>query len=324
MPTHVVEVAATAMRAWTSTRGGGTVVAVVDENVDAECHAAFEGRVLPGYVPPTGDTDTHPPRRPHGTKVAGLALASGPDFTGLAPEALLLPVPVPQLAVPSDVPGEAGALRWAADHGADVICCAWAPRRPTAGSGALPPHTRAALDHCLTNGRGGKGCVIIFSAGNDGNDLALNGYASHPGVIAVGACNCHGKHPAYGGWGAALWCVFPSNDPHDPVGASMTYLTTAPVGSLLDGEAYYTTRFGFTSAACAAVTGICALIVSANPELTSDQVKHVLRDSCEKIDLEGGTYDERGHSPLYGYGRPDVARAVRLARRRGKRPAASV
>ena len=136
--------------------------------------------------------------------------------------------------------------------------------------------------------------------------------------------HCHGKHPAYSGWGDALWCVFPSNDPRDPVGASLTYLTTAPVGSLLDGEAYYTTRFGFTSAACAAVAGICALIVSANPGLTAHEVKHVLRDSCEKIDREGGTYDERGHSPLYGYGRPVGARAVRLARRRKKRPAASV
>jgi len=314
----------TAARAWTSTRGGGTVVAVIDENVDVECHAAFDGRVLPGYVPPTSDPGGLALRRPHGTKVAGIVLASGRDFTGLAPEALLLPVPVPQLAVPTDVPSEADALRWAADHDADIICCAWAPRNPTAENGKLPPHTRSAIDYCLTHGRGGKGCVIIFSAGNDGNDLALNGYASHPGVIAVGACNCHGKHPAYSGWGDALWCVFPSNDPRDPVGASMTYVTTAPAGSLLDGEAFYTTRFGFTSAACAAVAGICALIVSANPELTAAEVRGVLRDSCEKIDLEGGTYDEHGHSPLYGYGRPDVARAVRLARRQRKLRTASV
>jgi hypothetical protein len=91
-----------------------------------------------------------------------------------------------------------------------------------------------------------------------------------------------------------------------------------------DGEAFYTTRFGFTSAACAAVAGICALIVSANPELTSTEVKHVLRDSCEKIDPDGGTYDEHGHSALYGYGRPDVGRAVRLAERHTKARSASV
>jgi hypothetical protein len=87
-----------------------------------------------------------------------------------------------------------------------------------------------------------------------------------------------------------------------------------PVGSLADGEAFYTTRFGFTSAACAAVAGICALIVSANRDLTSSDVKAVLRDSCEKIDLESGSYDQYGHSPFYGYGRPTIARAVDLAR----------
>jgi len=225
-------------------------------------------------------------------------------------------VVVPALSTVVGSREEAESLHWAADHGADVICCAWAPPRPTAETGKLPTHTRDALDYCLTRGRDGKGCVIVFSAGNDGSDLALNGYASHPGVIAVGACNCHGKHPSYSGWGDALWCVFPSNDPDDPIGASMTYLTTAPVGSLLDGEAFYTTRFGFTSAATAAVAGICALVVSANPDLTFTEVKAVLRDSCEKIDPDGGSYDAHGHSPLYGYGRPDVARAVELARQR--------
>jgi hypothetical protein len=53
-------------------------------------------------------------------------------------------------------------------------------------------------------------------------------------------------------------------------------------------------------------------------------VKQVLRDSCDKIDVEGGTYDERDHSPLYGYGRPDVARAVRLARKHAKTRRVSV
>ena len=56
--------------------------------------------------------------------------------------------------------------------------------------------------------------------------------------------------------------------------------------------------------------------MSANPDLTYQEVKAVLRDSCEKIDAESGTYDERGHSPLYGFGRPDIARAVELARDR--------
>jgi subtilisin family serine protease len=298
-------------------RGSGVVLAVVDEQVDLSDHPDFDGRLLPGYAPERSNCEVASVRRPHGTKVAGLAAAGGHQLIGIAPDADILPVSVPALCSLECDSSIADALIWTADHGADVICCAWAPRDPSEESGRLPPRVRSALDYCLTHGRAGKGCVIVFSAGNDGSDLALNGYASHPAVIAVGACNCHGKHPSYSGWGDALWCVFPSNDPHDPVGASMTYLTTAPVGSLLDGEAFYTTRFGFTSAACAAVAGICALIVSANPNLTSGDVKAVLRDCCEKIDVEGGSYDEHGHSPLYGYGRPDVARAVELAQQRG-------
>jgi len=314
--TTVTQTAAGLAEAWTVSRGAGAVVAIVDEDASACYHPAFTGRVISTGVVFGDGGARDARRRAHSILVAGLALGSGPPVTGLAPAAHLLPVVVPALSTVVGSREEAESLRWAADQGADVICCAWAPPRPTRESGKLPARTRAALDYCLTRGRNGKGCVIVFSAGNDGSDLALNGYASHPGVTAVGACNCHGRHPSYSGWGDALWCVFPSNDPQDPIGASMTYLTTAPVRSLLYGEAYYTTRFGFTSAATAAVAGICALIVSANPSLTSAEVNAVLRDSCEKIDAESKTYDERGHSPLYGYGRPDVARAVELARKR--------
>jgi len=299
-----------------------TVVAIVDEGIDDQ-HPEFAGRVIAGYPPRTLGR-SRDVRRSHGTNVAGVILAGGQAVTGIAPRAFLLPVAVPALSTKIGDPSEADGLRWAADHGADVICCAWAPPSPDGDSGALPDHTRDALDHCLTHGRGGKGCVVVFSAGNDGFDLALNGYASYPGVIAVGACNAHGGHPAYSGWGEALWCVAPSNDPGDPDSRWKTYTTTAPLGSLADGEVFYTTRFGFTSAACAVVAGICALIVAANPRLTAAEVRAVLRESCDKVDVESGSYDERGHSPLYGYGRPDPVRAQQLAKRRARRRATPI
>jgi subtilisin family serine protease len=313
-----VEQAPALVEAWKVTRGAGATVAVIDEDASARSHPEFTARVVAAQTVFGNEGARDVGSGPHGINVAGLVLASGPHVTGVAPAAMLLPMAVPELGVALGSHAESHAFRLAADHGADVVCCAWAPPHLSSDCRTLPPYIRDAIDHCLTHGRDGKGCVVVFSAGNDGSDLALNGYASHPGVIAVGACNCHGRHPAYSGWGDALWCVFPSNDPGDPIGASMTYLTTAPVRSLMDGEAFYTTRFGFTSAATAAVAGICALIVSANPNLTAPQVKAVLRDSCDKIDVEAGTYDHNGHSPLYGYGRPNVARSVKLARRRNK------
>src|SRR5688572_14031239 len=184
-----------AVDASTPMGGERVVIAVVDEGVDVDDHPEFEGRVLPGYQGPrAADSMGRNVRRPHGVKVAGVALAGGREVFGIAPRALLLPIPVPALSSTIGDPSEAAALRWAADHGADVICCAWSPPNPNAESGQLSRHSRDAIDYCLAHGRGGKGCVIVFSAGNDGTDLALNGYACHPGVVVVGACNCHGKH----------------------------------------------------------------------------------------------------------------------------------
>src|SRR5690349_10702275 len=132
-----------------------TVVAIVDEGID-EQHPEFAGRVIAGYSPLGRSSDV---RRSHGTEVAGVILAAGRAITGIAPRAFLLPVAVPALSTSIGDPTEAEGLRWAADHGADVICCAWAPPRPDRDSGALPDHTRDALEYCLTHGRRGKGCV---------------------------------------------------------------------------------------------------------------------------------------------------------------------
>jgi subtilisin family serine protease len=323
MPTNVAAELPGLEQAWRLTQGEAAVVAIVDEDVDVDGHPEFERRVLPGHWAAPLASASGVVRRPHGTKVAGLVLGGGPYVTGVAPAARLLPVAVPALSEVVGHSSEGDGLLWAACHGADVICCAWSPPQSD-GTHRLAPATRDALDHCLTAGRDGRGCIVIVSAGNDGCDVSLNGYATHPGVVVAGACNASGRQPANSGWGDPLWCVAPSNDPRDPVAARATYVTTLPAGSFESGDAYYTSRFGFTSAACAVVAGICALIVSANSELTSVEVKHVLRDACDKIDLESGTYDGHGHSPLYGYGRPDVARAVHLAAARRKPRTTSV
>jgi len=292
----------------------GVVIAVVDDAVDTR-HPDFAGRVAGEWDAATRAPSSIPRGwEPHGTKVAGLALAGGDTVVGVAQTALLLGVRVPALSTRVGDQTEADGIRWAAEHGADVICCAWSPPDPTLDNGRLPERTRAAIDWAVTHGRRGKGCVVVFSSGNDGSDIALNGYASHPGVMAVGACNCHGTRPLYSGWGDALWCVVPSNDPRDPVGAGMTYTTTTPIGSFLLGNTFYTDDFGFTSAACAIAAGVCAQILSANPSLTSREVREVIARSCHEIDVEGGSYDARGHSLYYGFGRLDPVRAVKNSR----------
>ena len=150
-------------------RRGVVTIAVVDDAVDTR-HGEFAGRVAGQWDAATGAQSSIPNGwQPHGTKVAGLALAGGIEVTGVAPTALLLGVRVSALSTRLGDPSEAAGIRWAAEHGADVICCAWGPQTLTAESGRLPDHTRDAIDWAVTHGRGGKGCVVVFSSGNDGS-----------------------------------------------------------------------------------------------------------------------------------------------------------
>jgi subtilisin family serine protease len=297
-----------------STSPNVVTIAVVDDAVDTR-HPEFAGRVAGQWNAESGALSSIPHGwQSHGTKVAGLALAGGSTVVGVAPEARLLGVRVPALSSKLGDPTEAAGIRWAAEHGADVVCCAWGPQQLTADTGRMPAHTRDAIDWAVKHGRDGKGCVVLFSAGNDGCDIALNEYASHPRVIAVGACNGRATRADYSGWGDALWCVAPSNDPRDRIGAGETYDTTTPLGSFLLGETFYTSDFGFTSAACAIAAGVCAKVLSANPDLTWREVRRVIADSCRKIDEAGGSYNSRGHSPYYGFGCLDLERAIAIAK----------
>lgn len=61
------------------------------------------------------------------------------------------------------------------------------------------------------------------------------------------------------------------------------------------------------------MAGIVALILSANPDLTSQQVKTILKETSDKIDTANGQYDAGGHSNFYGYGRVNAEKAVKKA-----------
>ena len=62
--------------------------------------------------------------------------------------------------------------------------------------------------------------------------------------------------------------------------------------------------------------------MSANPDLTAQQVKRILQETADKIvdsdpdpqlGLRGGTYDSNGHCQWFGYGKVNAARAVQAA-----------
>lgn len=314
-------------KAWQHTRGKGVTIAVIDDGVDAN-HPEFAGRIVHPFDATENSQDPNPKLEDdnHGTACAGMACAAGLNggASGVAPEALLMPI---RLRSGLGSMAEANAFVWAADKGADVISCSWGPtdgewwnpgdpvhNRTT----MLPDSTRLAIDYALKNGRGGKGCVILFAAGNGNEDVKNDGYASYPGVVAVAACNDTGRRSVYSDYGDALWVCFPSGDfgykpfKH-PAPVSEGLRTTDRLKKDGYDPSDYTNSFGGTSGACPGAAGTVALMLAVNPALTQPEVKELLRRSCRRIDEAGGEYDAKGHSIWYGYGRVDASLAVENA-----------
>ncbi|MBK8557847.1 MAG: S8 family serine peptidase [Lewinellaceae bacterium] len=313
--------------AWSHTRGKGAVIAIIDDGIDTD-HPEFQGRVIHPYDATRGNDNPKPQddRDNHGTACAGMACAAGLNdgASGTAPEASLMPI---RLSSGLGSMAETKAFVWAADHGADVISCSWGPSdgewwNPDdplhQRSAPLPDSTRMAMEYALTKGRGGKGCVILFAAGNGNEDTVNDGYSSYPGVIAVTACNDSGRRSVYSDFGQAVWAAFPSGDYgwkayKHPSPATEGLRTTDRLDAAGYAPGDYVNSFGGTSGACPGMAGIAALMIAANPQLRGTEVKELIRQACDRIDIAGGEYNLDGHSIWYGHGRINAGNAVQLA-----------
>ena len=117
--------------AWKTTKGEGTTIAIIDTGI-SRTPAEFSGAVAGGADfsesgTPDGRTPVGAIDADHGSWVGSLAAArgTGPDtgMLGVAPEAQLLSLSI-GFGASSSVPfvtQVADAMRWAVDHGADVI-----------------------------------------------------------------------------------------------------------------------------------------------------------------------------------------------------------
>jgi type VII secretion-associated serine protease mycosin len=271
-----------AQTAWRTTKGAGVTVAVLDTGVDAT-HPDLTGQVLPGkdligFGAARGDKTW----ANHGTAMAAIIAGHGhgpgrgDGVLGLAPEAKILPVRVilqekdPKRDEARSKRGDAlpQGIRWAVDHGADVINLSLGDDSATAAPVAAEAD---AIRYAL-----GKGVVVIASAGNSGDKADRSSYpAAYPGVIAVTAVDSSGKHPDFSThrWYAAV----------SAPGADIV---------LADPSRRYYDGLG-TSAACAYVSGAAALIRSAYPKLTPLQIRQVLQETT-RHKPEGGRSDELG------------------------------
>lgn len=274
--------------AWRATHCQGVRIAVLDTGVDLD-HPDLAGKLEPGatFVDGTSSADDD---QGHGTEIAGVMAAATDNHTGIAgicPAGRLIPVKVADAGGHTDDDqGDvkvAAGLRWAVDHGADVI---------NMSLGVLPtPAMRDAVDYAHAHD-----VLVVAAVGNSGD--APNPWpapANLPHVLAVGATDRDGNRAAYS-----------STGPHDLVMAPGDGVpTTARGGGYGQG--------GYTSIASPQVAGVAALVRALRPDLTADEVRAVLERSATPLP------GQPRWSPTSGYGLVDATAAVALARRMPRR-----
>lgn len=292
------------------------VVAVIDNGFDVN-HPDLRGKVVaPLSISNNGSSlPTGPRFGDHATPCASVAVAAanGSGLVGAAPVAKLMPLHGLTFSKFLTERMFSHCIR----NGADVISCSWGTVDARYRPGA--EHQRA-IRNALVTGRRGKGCVVVFAAGNEGIGH-INYYANIPGVIAVGASTSSDTHAQYSNRGTGLSVVAPS-DGGWPIIAARASWDQGNAGMPANKRYYvdgidrgpFYKHFGGTSSATPLVAGICALILSANPDLTSAQVKSVLERTADKIGNRWD-YDARGYSTKYGFGRVNADKAVAEALR---------
>jgi hypothetical protein len=313
-------------QAWTAIGGSESrasspaTIAVTDLGCD-QAHPDLSSKIRAYFNFETGSTS--PVDDPHGTKACGVAAGSfntvnGVEVVGVAPMCDLVVARRGGsdwdyaamfewcAGLGSDYygPGTPAAL----PIGADVISNSWGLLE-LAPSGLVGD----ALSYVSTGGRGGLGCVIVFSVGNDGDDYAYYyPLLDHEAIIRVGASTISPPDPTEAKVSDSNfgWRIDVCAPGGEAAGGALVLAPTAAFDYKKDGYA----KFGQTSCACAQVAGVAALMLTVNPALTAEQVRNCLHQTSVQIDA-GNAYAPyvNGYSQYYGFGRVDAAAAVAAA-----------
>ena len=266
--------------------GNGIVVAVVDTGVDYT-HPDLDGNIWrnPGEIAGNGidddrngyiddirgwdfvASDNNPMDMSfegHGTHIAGAIAAERNNLgiTGVAYNAKIMPVRVLPAFGGGETNNVANGIRYAADNGADVI-------NLSLGNEFFPSNVINEAIQYANN----KGSVVVMAAGNSGNSQPDN-----PAInadrwgIAVGSIDVRGR----------------MDDDSNRAGSRPLDYVVAPgvdiYSTIPDDD--YGIESG-TSMSTAQVSGVAALVLNANPNLTPAQVEYILTTTANRNGLTG-------------------------------------
>lgn len=336
--------------AWPHTTGEGVTLAVADTGIQTS-HPDITNQLATAehYNFATDAAQGTPPALTatfvHGTSVAGLAAAQGNNSVGMigaAPGAKVASWVIfdsNQLLVGEDKLMELyrrhSETVWVQNH-------SWGKgdRDQLVAPGLLE---EVGLAEAMASGRNGKGVVMVRSAGNyrtKARNASEDLYVADPRVIAVAAVNNIGRAASYSNPGASLLVSAPGGDvtggPHmftlDFLGADgATWFQLWLPGEQAQTMDLWNYRYDFdpfrgTSAAAPLVSGVCALMLAVNPNLTYRDVQQILALSARHVDTTDPDLRANGAgfvvSHNQGFGVIDAGTAVQLSKGWINRPAA--
>ena len=332
------------LQAWEITTGHSDVkVAVIDSGVDLY-HSDLKDNLLEGYdavndsqhpsVVCCGEFENNYDY--HGTCCAGVigAVNNEIGLVGVSHTSKIIPircghtVRINSREEPNNLPTQQWVLMissmWVSDalnhacyeDSADVINCSFAVYSPS--SVILDKVTEIC-----EQGRTGKGCIVVASAGNTDFDDSfperdtLSYLSNHPSVISVGSVTPCGERVKKG-----VYCEINSiynscyGDSLDVVAPGIRIPTTFIGPDYVD-------IFSGTSAAAPHVAGLAALILSVNPCLTREEVKYVIEATCTKVRPDIYYYSSNPNHPNgtwnveVGHGLVNAGAALALVQQMG-------
>jgi subtilisin-like proprotein convertase family protein len=289
-------------------------VAILDEGVDSthpdltNLDRQYDGTDNDEFQEPK-------PTDAHGTACAGIVGATANNLLGIRGVAAGCSMHAIRIAF-SDNSGEywvttnewiARSIDWAWENGADVLSNSW-------GGGTPSNLIINAFNRARAQGRNGKGAVVVVAAGN--SDIPVDFPGNLDGLLTVAASN-QDDEPKTKSSSDREWWWGSNYGPEVDVAAPGVQIATTDIsgdrGYNRSGNLEnYVLDFNGTSSACPQVAGVCALVLSRNPDLTEAEVRAIVRETADKVGSV--VYDpSTGHHPRMGQGRVNALQAVRQA-----------
>lgn len=210
-----------------------------------------------GQLHPSGTGTTH------GTKVAGLAAATGNNNVGIAGVdwgTTILPIQALDDDSYGDTRSVGNAINYAVAEGADVISISLGTTLPDA---YVEQAVRAAT---------AAGVVVVAAAGNDGCDCMVYP-ANYPETIAVGALDASNQRASFSSYGRNLDVLAP--------GSNMTSATWNSTNQ----SSLYVSGIGGTSFATPMVSGMITRLLSQQPQTTPLQLAAAIAENTQLLSL---------------------------------------